>query len=148
VNRVVLRRCADGAVEATECADGGAPGDVRRLPAAELPGFVLERERAPVRWVWDDTTRWYPPLLDAKVRVARCADLRLGHAILRRSPFADRSLLGSDDAEAGPRWRRSRRASPPCSPSTTRPTGWIPEPSTDASSGCWPRPPPGVGWGC
>jgi DNA polymerase-1 len=59
---------------------------------------VRERETGPVRWVWDDTTRWYPELLRAGVRVERCSDLRLGAAILRRSPFADRSLLVSDDA--------------------------------------------------
>src|SRR5690606_35675162 len=37
------------------------------------------------RWVWDDTTTWYPPLLSAGVRVERCVDLRLSHAILRGS---------------------------------------------------------------
>jgi DNA polymerase-1 len=49
--------------------------------------------------VWNDTTRWYPALLEAGVRVERCADLRLGHAVLRRSPFVDQALLtGSDTA--------------------------------------------------
>jgi DNA polymerase-1 len=98
VNRVVLRRCGDGTVEARELSDDGTPADVRRLPDDELAGFVRARERTPVRWVWDDTPRWYPALLRAGVRVARCTDLRLGHALLRRSPFADPSLLASDDA--------------------------------------------------
>jgi DNA polymerase-1 len=97
VNRVVLRRRGDGVVEAHDCAHDGAV-ESRLLPADELPGFVQEREHATVRWVWDDTTRWYPALLQAGVRVARCADLRLAHAVLRRSPLADRSLLASDDA--------------------------------------------------
>jgi DNA polymerase-1 len=96
VNRVVLVRRAEGAVEARELADDGTPAGVSRLPAGELAAFVRDRERTPVRWVWDDTTRWYPPLLDAGVRVERCTDLRLTHAVLRRSPFADQSLLAAD----------------------------------------------------
>src|SRR4051794_41237025 len=68
------------------------------MPADALPDYVAERERGEVRWVWDDTTRWYPALLQAGARVARCTDLRLAHALLRRSPLADRSLLDSDDA--------------------------------------------------
>ncbi len=88
MDRVLLRR--DGpAVVATVCAGDGTPGAVTAVPAGELPGWVAARETAgPVRWVWDDTTRWYPALLDAGVRVARCTDLRLAAAVLRRSPFA------------------------------------------------------------
>ncbi|WP_369130845.1 bifunctional 3'-5' exonuclease/DNA polymerase [Modestobacter roseus] len=71
---------------------------VTRLPAGQLPAFVAARETAgPVRWVWDDTTRWYPALLDAGVRVARCTDLRLCHALLRRSPFVAQALLTGRD---------------------------------------------------
>ncbi|MFT4229459.1 MAG: bifunctional 3'-5' exonuclease/DNA polymerase, partial [Microbacterium sp.] len=49
-------------------------------------GWIAERERmlAP-RWVWSDTPTWYAPLLRAGVRVARCHDLRLCHAVLRDS---------------------------------------------------------------
>jgi DNA polymerase-1 len=93
VNRILLVRRGEGTVEARECADDDAPGSVTRLPRADLPGFVAERESTPVRWVWDDTTRWYPGLLAAGVRVERCTDLRLTHAVLRRSPFVDQSLL-------------------------------------------------------
>ena len=92
MNRVVLARRA-GAVVARELADDGTSVLSTPLPAADLPGFVREREGSPVRWVWDDTTRWYPALLDAGVRVERCWDLRLAHAVLRRSPFVDRTLL-------------------------------------------------------
>ena len=91
----MLRRCADGAVEAHGLGDVPT---VRRMAADALPENVRERERTDVRWVWDDTTRWYPALLRAGVRVARCTDLRLAHALLRRSPLAERSLLASDDA--------------------------------------------------
>lgn len=50
-----------------------------------------------VRWIWADTAAIYPRLLAAGVRVERCHDLRLCHAILAGH---DNRLL--DD----PRWRR------------------------------------------
>jgi DNA polymerase-1 len=69
------------------------------FPETELLGFVRQREAEHPRWVWDDTTRWYPELLSQGIRVQRCTDLRLCHNILRRSPFIDQSLLiGSDSA--------------------------------------------------
>lgn len=37
------------------------------------------------RWVWSDSTRWYPALLSAGIVAQRCHDLRLCHAILRTS---------------------------------------------------------------
>jgi DNA polymerase-1 len=99
MNRIVLRRLADGAVEARESTDDGTAVAASRLPADQVPAFVRDREREPVRWVWDDTTRWYPQLLDAGVRVERCTDLRLAHAVLRRSPFVDQALLAGDDVD-------------------------------------------------
>ena len=92
---LLLRRGA--AVEAQECDDDGTTVAVTRLPVEGLADFVRQREPSPVRWVWDDTTRWYPPLLEAGVRVERCTDLRLTHAVLRRSPFADQALLVGDE---------------------------------------------------
>jgi DNA polymerase I len=97
VNRVLLLRRGEGVVEAREHSSDGRPAVVTRMPAGEVPGFVAAREESPVRWVWDDTTRWYPALLADGVRVARCTDLRLCHAILRRSPFVDQSLLVADE---------------------------------------------------
>jgi DNA polymerase-1 len=99
VNRVVLRRRGGAVVEAREYAHDGTAIEVTRLPAEELARFVRVRELAPVRWVWDDTTRWYPALLEAGVRVERCTDLRLSHAVLRRSPFVDQSLIAGDDTD-------------------------------------------------
>jgi DNA polymerase-1 len=99
VNRVVLVRRAEATVEAFETSDDGTAVRLGRFPAADLPGFVREREVSPVRWVWDDTTRWYPALLEAGVRVERCTDLRLCHAVLRRSPFVDQALLAGDDTD-------------------------------------------------
>jgi DNA polymerase I len=97
VNRVVLLRRAGDVVEARELAEDGTAVGVTRHRAGELAAFVADRERTAVRWVWDDTPRWYPGLLAAGVRVERCTDLRLAHAVLRRSPFADQSLLAADE---------------------------------------------------
>lgn len=44
----------------------------------------LEMREHP-RWVWTETRRWYPRLLEAGVRVERCHDLRLCGAVLDRS---------------------------------------------------------------
>jgi DNA polymerase-1 len=65
---------------------------------ADLPALVREREAAAPRWVWDDTARWYPPLLAAGVRVERCHDLRLSRRILARAPAVDAGLLHGDEA--------------------------------------------------
>lgn len=90
VDRIVLAR-RGGDVEVRE------PGGTRHLPVADLPAYVADRATAPVRWLWDDTTRWYPALLEQGVRVARCTDLRLCHAVLRRSPLVDQALLTADE---------------------------------------------------
>lgn len=57
-----------------------------RVAPARLAEWVAARERdgAP-RWVWGDSPAWYTGLLAQGVRVARCHDLRLCHAILRDS---------------------------------------------------------------
>jgi DNA polymerase-1 len=77
-----------------------ADGEVRcTLELADLPAYVEEREADGPRWVWDDTARWYPPLLAAGVRVGRCHDLRLGHHLLRRAPAVDARLLHGEESE-------------------------------------------------
>ncbi|WGD37842.1 bifunctional 3'-5' exonuclease/DNA polymerase [Lysinibacter sp. HNR] len=40
-----------------------------------------------VRWVWSDTSYWYPKLLRQSVEVLRCHDLRLCHVILKNSEW-------------------------------------------------------------
>ena len=84
--RIVLARAHDGRAVATVLDRDGERGR-RALSAAELPAWVAEREASAgargVRWIWSSTTEWYPALLEAGVRVARCHDLRLCHAILR-----------------------------------------------------------------
>lgn len=106
-----------------------ADGAVQEVALADLPALVSEREAmagtgakagagaeagpdAP-RWVWDDTARWYPPLLAAGVRVARCHDLRLGHRLLRRAPAVDGRLLEGDESS---HWDRLGPAAPPTHP--------------------------------
>ena len=76
--------------------DGGAEHEVA---VADLPAYVRAREADAPRWVWDDTARWYPPLLAAGVRVERCHDLRLGHHLLRRAPAVDAQLLEGEQSE-------------------------------------------------
>ena len=90
---VLARRLADGDVELTTWRRPApdqalAPADVAVVGDADLVEAVRRRESGPEgaagpRWVWDDTPRWYPRLLEAGVRVARCVDLRLCHALLR-----------------------------------------------------------------
>ncbi|SCX55294.1 DNA polymerase-1 [Klenkia marina] len=97
VSTVVLQRVGDG-VRAH--LDDGTAHDLAR---AELPAWVAAHEADRPRWVWDEATRWYPALLAAGVRVERCTDLRLTHAVLRRSPHVDQQLLagpGTDGWDA------------------------------------------------
>ena len=59
----------------------------------DIAEYVRRREVERPRWVWDDTSRWYPELLDHGVRVERCHDLRLCHTILRNSVLTTDSRL-------------------------------------------------------
>jgi DNA polymerase-1 len=97
VTRVALSRLPGDRVSVVE------PGDVRELAVADLAAYVADREHDGPRWAWDDSARWYPPLLEAGVRVGRCHDLRLGHHLLRRAPAVDQSLL---DGEESTLWDR------------------------------------------
>jgi DNA polymerase-1 len=108
---VALQAAADAPlVRLTRLDDSGAlAGEPQTVPLAELAEVVagLEREERP-RWVWDDTSRWYPGILAAGVRVDRCVDLRLCRAILRNSTLTSGSRL----AESAPSdWDRRRVAS-------------------------------------
>lgn len=100
---ILLERAGRDTVRATR--GPGAPGEGERseeVPAERLAGFVRDEEAGEERprWVWDDTRAWYPALLAAGVRVERCVDLRLCHAILRGSMFTARTPFAS--APAGP----------------------------------------------
>ncbi|QAY62961.1 bifunctional 3'-5' exonuclease/DNA polymerase [Xylanimonas allomyrinae] len=73
---------------------------LRDTDRAEGLGALVRDDEAAApapRWTWDDTNRWYPALLDAGVRVERAHDLRLAHAILRRSPLTARTPFARAD---------------------------------------------------
>ncbi|PSL38043.1 DNA polymerase-1 [Labedella gwakjiensis] len=100
---LVAQRLPDGRVSVARIHDdGGAQARAETLSREDWPLFVArtERDEPGIRWVWDDTAAWYPPLLAAGVRVARCVDLRLCHAILRSSTDTSESSLAT--APAGP----------------------------------------------
>lgn len=94
---IVLDRNGDGDVVAHPDGESAAI-----IGQGDLADFVRDRERAAstVRWVWSDTAAWYPELLAAGVRVARCTDLRLCHAILRNSPTTAQSDLAKAPANS------------------------------------------------
>ncbi|HEY8718087.1 bifunctional 3'-5' exonuclease/DNA polymerase [Pengzhenrongella sp.] len=98
----------DGVV-VQEVTDRGEGGARTAVGSSELPDLVAALEVTRPRWVWDDTARWYPPLLAAGVRVERCHDLRLCHAIVRRSATCDGSGLAL--APPGP-WDGPRPGEP------------------------------------
>ncbi|MDQ7877745.1 bifunctional 3'-5' exonuclease/DNA polymerase [Microbacterium sp. QXD-8] len=61
-----------------------------RVDPARLTSWIADAEaRWAPRWVWHDTPQWYGALLADGIRVARCHDLRLCHAILRDSALVD-----------------------------------------------------------
>ncbi|PYY59404.1 bifunctional 3'-5' exonuclease/DNA polymerase [Curtobacterium sp. MCSS17_011] len=97
---LVLRR-VDGGVLATPLTDAGtAGGEPIRLDEPGLPAFVAAHDAPGVRWVWDDTARWYPAVLAAGGRVGRCVDLRLGRRVLRAALAARGSALAAAPPDA------------------------------------------------
>jgi DNA polymerase-1 len=97
---LVLRR-VDGGVLATPLTDAGtADGEPIRVDEPRLPAFVASRDAPDVRWVWDDTARWYPAVLAAGGRVGRCIDLRLCRRILRSALAARDTALAATPVDA------------------------------------------------
>ncbi|PYY41458.1 bifunctional 3'-5' exonuclease/DNA polymerase [Curtobacterium sp. MCPF17_046] len=90
-----------GRVTATPLTDAGQPdGEPTRVAESDLPAFVAVTDAPGVRWVWSDTARWYPAVLAAGGRVARCVDLRLGHRVLRTA-LASRGSALAQAPESG-----------------------------------------------
>jgi len=85
---IALRSDGRGRVTAVELDADGAETAREELAQGGLAAWVARREDGRPRWVWDDTARWYPPLLAAGVRVERCIDLRLCRRILRHAVAA------------------------------------------------------------
>jgi DNA polymerase-1 len=92
---IVLEAGGDEAVRATGLDDADKVTFTKEVPRSGLPEWVAARDAEGARWVWDDTARWYPPLLERGLRVERCHDLRLCHAVLRRSQAASGSRLAT-----------------------------------------------------
>ncbi|SIT74462.1 bifunctional 3'-5' exonuclease/DNA polymerase [Microbacterium sp. RU33B] len=82
---IVLGRTGDGVTAAVLDATGVELERASFEESAWIDEVArIETGHAP-RWVWNDAPAWCAPLLDAGVRIARCHDLRLAHAILRDS---------------------------------------------------------------
>ena len=111
---LLLDDAAPGAVVLQEATDDGQLRARVTVQANDLPAAFAELEAERPRWVWDDTARRYPALLAAGVRVERCHDLRLCHAILRGSAFCAGSALAV--APPGP-WDAARAEPLPVAPS-------------------------------
>ena len=92
--------------------DGVLDGAEQVVAAAGFTAAVAALERQHPRWVWDDTSRWYGQLLDAQVRVERCVDLRLSHAILRGSSLTAGSALATAVASSWDRGALERLEKP------------------------------------
>lgn len=88
---------SDTIVHALE-ADGSPSDEPQSVEPDDLADMVDFLEDDHPRWVWDDTSRWYPALLAAGVRVERCVDLRLSHAIIRHSTLTAHSALATAPA--------------------------------------------------
>ncbi len=100
---IVLARVDGGRIMAAHRGAAGGAGRVEYVD--DLPSYVARHERDTPRWVWDDTSSWYPELLAAHVRVDRCYDLRLCHTILRGSELTATSALATGPVSS---WDRPR----------------------------------------
>ena len=104
-------------IRVRELDSAGAPAGLDTvLSTAAFRALVRERDQDGVRWVWEDTARSYPVVLRGSVRVQRCHDLRLCHAILRNSALTGGSALANAPAN---RWDAPAAASPAESRGTT-----------------------------
>ncbi|AYF98960.1 bifunctional 3'-5' exonuclease/DNA polymerase [Protaetiibacter intestinalis] len=79
---------APGRVELVALDAEGDATSRERFAETEFAVRAREHERDHPRWVWADTTRWYPGLLAAGVRVERCVDLRMCRLLLRNAAAA------------------------------------------------------------
>jgi DNA polymerase-1 len=96
----VLLSASPAGVSIRTIADSLEPvGAPREVTLQALAGVVADIEAdievGHPRWVWDDTSRWYPKLLAARVRIERCVDLRLSHVIIRNSALTADSTLAT-----------------------------------------------------
>ena len=64
------------------------------MPLPAFPAWAATQEPRHPRWVWDDTQRWYPLLLEAGVRIERCVDLRMCRLLLRNAVASRETAIG------------------------------------------------------
>lgn len=83
-------------VEVAVLDDEGRPAGLTRVGRTVLADHVARLEERSPRWVWADTAVVHPLLLAHGVRVARCHDLRMSHAVLARSAYV-RGLASAGD---------------------------------------------------
>ncbi|MFT3799131.1 bifunctional 3'-5' exonuclease/DNA polymerase [Microbacterium sp.] len=106
-----------------------APGTTvaarERMDADTWRALVANADPA-TRWIWNDTTQWYPDLLRAGVVVARCHDLRLCHTILQGTALA----TDADDLRRARRWDAAPAEQVPAS----APTLFELDPPTDTEA--------------
>ena len=81
------------AVTLTELDTDGMTTATHHLAPGDVAAAIAVREAAHPRWVWTDTTLWYPFLLEAGITIERSHDLRLCHRILRLSQSTRGSAL-------------------------------------------------------
>lgn len=83
-----IARAPQGGFIVVDIDGSGATVASHAIRQTALAEFVDQHERSTAsaaRWVWADTTLFYPGLLAAGVSVERCHDLRLCHQILANS---------------------------------------------------------------
>ncbi|MBG6239284.1 DNA polymerase-1 [Mycetocola sp. CAN_C7] len=95
---IVLSGSPRGAVTLTEVSDDGILSPPVHVEPADVLSDIARRERDRPRWVWSDTTLWYPMLLESGVAVERSHDLRLCHRILRLAQSTRNSELAERSA--------------------------------------------------
>lgn len=89
-----------GGIDAVHLDADGAEQSRELIEERDFPIWVAAHERTHPRWVWGDTSRWYPQLLAEGVRIERCLDLRMSRAILRRAVSARGSEIARSARDA------------------------------------------------
>lgn len=97
---IVLQGSPRGGVTLTDVDAAGTASAPVLLDAQGFLDVVASREPGRPRWVWSDTTLWYPALLEAGLRIERSQDLRLAHRILKQSEATRGSALRDAPANA------------------------------------------------
>ncbi|RLP76357.1 bifunctional 3'-5' exonuclease/DNA polymerase [Mycetocola tolaasinivorans] len=95
---LVLSGSPHGLVVITPVEEDGTPSAAARelRGTAEILATISALEAEHPRWVWSDAGSWYPWLLEHGIRIERCTDLRLGHAVLRLSTTLAPGAFPSD----------------------------------------------------